>query len=415
VGLHPASAGQILYTTVVETDADLRAALETNSGDTFIKAGTYTLEVDTLVIDDTPRTFQGAGLDAVRIELTSSGGPGAIDVSGSLTSSDGVTFKDLTLFSSEPAIGPGFLVGAFVVENVRCEGTSGTSFTGFFFCSNLVNCIATGFDVFGSSGFFACAFVNNCVIDGYASDGFSLCFLLSNCNCIALDTIGIVLDTAAYQSCVDMIACSVDYTATTTVSATCHMAFACSRVSVCEFFASLPGLVGLQGVTGCDTLSSVTVRAADTGMGACSEVASCHVFSSIVSGFIGCDQVAGCLSEINGDNGYLATETMSGCQGRNNTLAGFEQCFKVSGCSAEGNTTHGYSACENVSASDAIANDGDGFNACLRVAAVSADGNTGFGYANACDRISSAAGAGNVAGLSDASNTAVDPVTAVGI
>lgn len=419
VGLTPAQTGQTLFTTVVTTDAELVAALSSpTAGDTFIVAGSYTVDVSTLVIDPTPRTIWGAGMENVTITLIASAGPGAIDFGASQTFTAGVTIRDLTFTSAAAAVGPGLLMGVFSAENVRCIGTPGVTANGFFFCFNLVDCVTVdcGTTAFGAA-YFACLRCVNCFADAVVSNGFFFSAGLDNCHVVGDATVGVFPDDAAYNSCINLTTCSADYFDTTVVATIVHGYFSCNRVVGCEFAGPSGGfLASLEGYTGCVDVSGCIAQRPEIGIATSASVSGCRVEDSGAAGYESNAAMSGCDATTSGTNGFFACTNVSGCRG-SGSVAGpeFNLCLNVVGCDAVGSGGHGFSMCEQLAGVLADGNGGNGFNACIGIASANATMNTGFGYGGVCDRISSARGAANTAGLSDATNTAPDPVTAAGI
>ena len=440
-GIAGTPASPPLYTTVVGTDAQMAAALTSDGGDTFIKAGAYTVDLNAIgALNTTPRTFWGAGSEKVVITLLAPTVPAALDFSASLGSTTGVLMHELTVTSASALVGPGLIMGLNGGSGLRAVGTAGVTANGFFGCFNLVNCQSTGLSgVAGGAGFSACIGIANCTADDFSSSAFAFCARMSGCTANALPTVGVLGDDAGYSFCSDVVGCIAGYTAVTSVAVIHHAMRECEQVSGCEVNGPVgaPGGVGtLEGVTGGNHYSGVDVTGKfDIGFATTLNIGACLADACVTNGFESCSALSGCTGQNNGNHGFASCNSLSACIGFQNTLTGFFTCLVLSGCHAITNTTNGFDSCTSVSGSDAIdngaigfagctelagvtadSNVGNGFNACIGIASANATGNTGFGYAAACDRVSSArASAPNTAGLSDLSNTAVDAATAVGI
>ena len=429
-----------LFTTVVGTSAELEAALTSpGAGDTFIKAGAYSINLTTMgAIDATARTIQGAGAEKVVITVVAGGVPSMVDFSATVGAITGVVVRDVTFTTSDPLVGPGVLSGVFGGSDIRILGTAGVNANGFFGCFNLSNCVAKGFSgVPGGAGFAACIGVVNCTVDEFDSSAYSFCSRLASCNAFSLATVGVIPDDAGYSTCFDVAACEVDYTPVTSATTIHHAMRNCEKVSAMDVIgpAGTPGGIGtLEGVTGGFQYSAVEVSGKfDIGFATTETLAGCKATLCVTSGFESCTGLSACKALSNGGNGFTSCTTMGGCISTSNTLNGFNLCLFMGGCLAASNIADGFQGCETVSGASAAdnvigfdacenlagvhadANASHGFAACIGIVSANATGNGGFGYALVNDRISSARGSANTSGLSDVTNTAVDAATAAGV
>lgn len=368
-----------LFTRVVTTDAELTAALA-STDDFFIVAGAYTFDV-TAPIGVGLRTIWGAGMDKVTITLITGGPPGALDFSASQSIIGGVVIKEMTITSASPAVGPGLLIGAFGVVNVRVFGTVGITFGGFLSCFNLVNCIALGiFDTPGSFGYSACIDLVNCRIEGFNSLGFSACQRLSNCFALADDDLSTApSDHGAFNTCVDLANCVADYSLTVIGSLPHHAFFLCERVSNGQAIGPPAPVVGLLAYTGCSNISTTKASGSfETNYSATNELVGCRSEDALFDHFVSCTSLTGCIASFG-------------------TPIGFAFCDDLAGCDATGTGGDGFSVCDELAGCRADSNTGDGFDTCTNLSACIADDNGAFGYLG-CDRISASEAGGNFSG-----------------
>jgi hypothetical protein len=367
-----------LFTRVATSSAELVTALS-SSDDIFIVAGAYSIDIGTFVLDTTPRTIWGAGMDKVTVTLTNGGAPAELDFTAGRTAVAGTILTELTLTSSAGTVTPALVAGLFGAVNVKAVGTTAVSLNGFRDCQHLVNCIATGFhDVAGAAGFIECEDLTNCKVEGFDNDGFSLCVRMVNCEAVALASTFILPALAAFQGCQELSDCVADYSATVFALGP-HSAFAsCVGLSSCRAIGPAAPVPVLSGFLGCSHMSDCRAAGFDFN-------------------FSGCDQVASSLSDTATFSGFFSCKRISSSRSLDSGTHGFESCEEISSSNARGSGTDGYQSCNRISGSEAVGNTGDGFDSCDDLAAVVASSNTGFGFRD-CNLISAASAVSNTAG-----------------
>jgi hypothetical protein len=367
-----------LFTRVATTSAELVTALS-SSDDTFIVAGAYSIDISTFVLDTTPRTIWGAGMDKVTITLTNGGAPAELDFTAGRTAVAGTIMTELTLTSSAGTVTPALVAGLFGAVNVKAIGTTAISLNGFRDCQHLVNCFATGFhDVAGAAGFIECEDLTNCKVDGFDNDGFSLCVRMVNCEAVALATTFILPSLAAFQSCQGLSNCTADYTATAFALGP-HSAFAsCNDLSACRAIGPLVPVGLLDGFLSCKQMSDCRANAFDTNFRFCEQISDCQSDSSLGAGVANCTNLS-------------TTESLS------SGAAGFDTCDQVTACEARSSATDGFLTSNRLTGCYSVGNTGDGFDTCNDISGSTADSNTGFGYRSS-NQISASRALGNTAG-----------------
>jgi hypothetical protein len=453
-GIDAVFQGQ-LYTTVVRTTAELVDALENDRGDTFIAAGYYIIDTDTVgPMDTTPRHFIGAGR-----QLQSTGpfsGPGVIieftglgtsitslDFSGGLTESEGVEWSDVSMFSSTASL-TSFFTGLYGAKQINLNGGSVTIF-GFSDSYNLVNCSVVNMAAPGI-GFFGCTNLTNCTagsstLGELVTIGFFICENLANCWWIA--EAGASGADVPFLSCDRLANCFVDASAVT--SATTLNAFDdCEDLVNCQALGPAIGALGInsRGFDACTSLQNCKAQRFDLNYTLCTNLGNCesvqgvaaatgsHYTSSTnlnncrmtgfgdaaaTNGFDSCVNLSSCDASGATGNGFNLCNQLAACLSLSSTLEGFRDCITVAGCEATTSGTNGFGRCANIAGAQSDGAGGNGFNGCFRISGADADGNTGFGYAGINTGVSNCTGAGNTAGLSDLTNLVVDPITAAGI
>jgi hypothetical protein len=375
-----------LFTRTATTSAELITGLA-SSDDLFIVAGSYTIDISTFVLDTTPRTIWGAGMDKVTITLTNGGPPAELDFSAGRTAIAGTILTELTLTSSAPTVGVGMVAGLFGAVNVKCIGTVATSVFGFRDCQHLVNCIATNFrDGAGFAGFSACEDLTNCKVESFDSFAFTLCKRLANCRAVAVATLFVAPDQAGFHMCEELSDCEADYSATAVVVAPHHGFFSCFDLSASRAIG--PGVpVGpIQGFTGCEEMGECRASGFETNYGGCIDVSSTRSTDPIITGFDGCADMGGCRST-GGATGYFACQQVSGSRATGASGDGFSSCLRISACNADSNGGDGFDGCSNISGSIADSNTSFGFRDCNQISASEATGN-GSGAHTGCTNIS---------------------------
>jgi hypothetical protein len=453
-GAASVGVGAGLYTTVVTTDAELVDALENDRGDTFITAGHYTIDTDTVgPMNTTPRLFVGAGRQGqgtgpfsgpgVIIEFTGAGGSiTSLDFSGGLTDSEGVEWENVSMFSSTASL-LSFFTGLYGAKQINLNGGSVTTF-GFSDSLNLVNCSVVNMGAPGI-GFFGCTNLTNCTTGGTSAGdlvtiGFFICENLVNCRWIT--EAGATGSDVPFLSCVRLTNCNVDATLVTAVIS--FTAFSdCTGLTNCHAIGpttgAIAGTMGFDGSTGLTNCNAVrwganydlciamtncnstqgVLAATGTHYTNCTNMGNCRMDGSgdaaANHGYNGCSEMDGCFAGGATGNGFNLCNALSACFALSCTLEGLRDCITASACRAIDNGGNGMGRCANVAGGTSDGNAGNGFDGCFRISCCESDGNTGFGYAGANSGVSNCAGAGNTAGLSDFTNVLVDPVTAAGI
>ncbi len=449
----------LLYTTVVSTDAELASALTTNGGDTFIKAGSYTIDLDTIgALDTTPRAFTGAGRDGlsgpngngVYIEIISTGiGLSELDFSASLNEGEGVEFANISWFGSAPAIGA-LLVGCYGVRNCNFDMGTGVFF-GLSTSRNVSNCWA-GNSPAGGAGFGFCDNLVNCtvgspdpLVGAGAETGFFVCEELTNCQVYYEDgAIGGFID--AFFACDGMTNCRVEAAGVTSSAGFVNAARFCTRIDTFVAVGPTVGsLAGWGGVVSCDVVENAIVTSWESNYTGSTQLVNCRSFHGVGGAagsslhYIVCNDLTNCRADGTGDplgatalfdtcdvlsncralngpaNGFSQCNTMTSCWAVSNTDDGFTQCTNLAGCRSATNGANGFASCTIIAGGTSTTNGGDAYNACTLISAVRAIGNTGFDYAAVNVNVSNATGDAAGLGLTDGSNLVVDPVTAAGI
>jgi hypothetical protein len=362
-----------LYTTVVSTAAELVAALNADLGDTFIKAGTYAVDLDLVALDTTPRRFVGAAESEVIITLTGTA-PSSLDFTASLTDLTGVEWANVTFRSLSANATPALLTGCFAVENVTADLNALTP-TGFSGCTNMVSCTVNINATVSATGFSACLRLVNCTVRNMAGYGFSLCTELSNCVVEAIATLDAVVNASAFDRCDRISSCQADYTSTTSAPSEHAGFFSCEQTSACEFLGPTGGAITrLPGYTSCLQVSACAALRGDEGFNGCEDLSGCRSDGALRYGFFQCLRLSGCFSGTSAINGFSECENLSACESTGNTFDGFETCVQLSACEANGNGNDGYVDCDNLSACLSTGNTATGFSNCTRVAGCTSTG-----------------------------------------
>ena len=452
----PAAAGGVqLYTTIVTNTAELVDALENNRGDTFIVAGDYDIDTDTVgPMDTTPRLIRCAGAstqvtpfgggNGVNISFSGAGGSiTALDFSAGLTEDQGVVWEGGNLVSDTASL-LGFLTGVFGVRSVRMNAQTLTS-AGVSDSLNVEDCTYVNPPA-GGLGFFGCDQVMNCQVGSKtaglgAETGFFICEQVTNCS-VFYEAGSPGGFTSAFQFCNRLTNCVADYQDVTGVGVGGAIAFnGCNslpnRIAIGPTIGSIATLNGFATCTNMDNCDAARFA---INFDSCRQMGNCDSVQGVLAAtgqhFQNCAQLDDCFADGTGDAAltdvYVSCTELTGCESQNATGVGFLNCTNLGECIAENGAGNGFetclqaTACEsnsnggvgffdvNVSSSlSATSNTGNGFEACSVVSVLSAIGNTGFGYASNVN-ISNATGVANTAGLTDTLNAVFDPVTCPG-
>jgi hypothetical protein len=371
-----------MFATVVGTVAELVAALEGDGGDTFIKAGTYPIDLDAVgALNTTPRRFVGAAESEVIITLTGTV-PDSLDFTAGLTDLTGVEWANVTFRSLSANVTPALLTGCFSVRNVIAD-CNALTLTGFSGCRNMTNCTVDINGTASGTGFSVCLRLVNCVVRNSSRSGFSFCTELSNCVVEAIATLDAVVDASAFDRCDRISSCQADYTSTTSAPSNHHGFFSCEQVSACEFLGPTAAAISnLVGFTGCLQIAGCYALNGESGFATCEEVSACKSVGAADYGFTLCLRVSACFAGTSGIAGFESSENLSACLANDNDFGGFDTCLLVAGCQASNSTSGpGFSDCEQVSGCKSSGNAGTGYNNCWRVSASESTGD-GSQYAS---------------------------------
>lgn len=408
--------GGAFFTTCVEDEAGLITALTTDAGDTVIKAGTYTIDLATMGARNTaPRRFVGVDKNNVTINIEDSVGGNSFDFSASLTQTEGVEFENISFVNTGPNGLLALVVGAYALKGCFFDINSLAIF-GVTSSSNIVNCsvdMSAGASPFGG-GFFLCNYLDSCSVVNAVAGAFETCEDAVNCKATYVATLAVIADNSAFKNCDRLSNCEADYTATTTSGAAHSAFFNGTELSSCFAFGPTGGgTANLIGFSGCAIMSACRAQEFEQNFALCGQMSGTRSNDADVNGYDGCFEMSGFRSD--GDTGPVnLCQQISGGYVLNGTGIGFDNCLRMAAVTADTCSGDGFNACLDVSSGFSIANGGNGFTASQNLSSVRTSGNTGFGYASN-DRVACALGAGDIAGLTDTLNTAVEPVTAAGI
>ena len=415
----PATPSPALYTTVVTNDAELIAALTADGGDTFIVAGTYTLDMGTIgALDTTPRRFVGAARTEVIINLEDSvGGNSGPDFSASLTTATGVGFENCSFVNTGANGLLSLLTGCYGVYNCFFDLANLAIFA--LASSNVVVGCSVDMNTTPSFGaaFSFCNQLTDCSVIRATHDAFSVCEQLENCRVSFQATLAVFAGGNAFDLCQRLTNCEADYSATTTASGATTYAFSdCRDLSSCIATGPSGGAIAdLNGFSVCERMSACHATDFITGFELCARMSSCHAEDCTATGYDGCQELAACRAT-DCASPFFGCSQLSACMANGSLLgtAGYDNCVRMAACTADTTAGEGFLGCLDMAGCFALSNTLDGFSSCQNLSSGRTSGNFGFGYASN-DRVSCALGGGDALGLSDGFNTAVDPITAAGI
>jgi hypothetical protein len=439
-----AAGGQTLYSTVVTDDAELAAALTSNSQDTFIRAGDYTIDLDTIgALDTTPRRFVGAGPEqdgtgpfgttGVSITFISTGiGLASLDFSASLNEYEGVGFENIFFFSSAPAAAA-LLTGAFGVINCRFNGGSALSAC-LTSSTNVVNCAAVN-TAAGGAGFVGCQRLANCTVGEDiagqgAETGFVGCFQLANCN-VTYEAGVIGGPNDAFFTCDQMFGCRVNFPSVTGVAGAHYAARFCTNISGFYAIGNSPSVVSIDGLNTCSRVSNSYIELLDVNYSLCFDLTNCvsehgdatalrqhFIFSQRlkgcsvdgtndgagVDGFENCQLLSDCDASNTSGRGFDSCDHLANCRVLDASFDGYRSCRYLTTCLAANCGIDGFSLCDDLSTCVADTNTGRGFVNSDRVVGCQSANNTGDGYVN-CKWVSGSTSIGDAATVSGAALT----------
>jgi len=353
---------------VVQNSEELKKALQENVG-FIVQAGEYEIDLAGLVIPSGNRLIMGAGKEEVKITIN---GTTELDFSSGIVGlgAQGVSMEDLTLVHGGAAGLTYMVKGLASARNVAIDNSAQAGADGFETCYNLDSCFVSD----GDKGFVNCINLDKCAATDCATYGYEDCTRLTLCTATTCDTGFHGVQGAS--SCYVDTATDIGFEDSTHLSG-CEVAGATTGYDDCFHLTACTIDTATTGFNDCDNVSSCQADGCTFCYSACLNLSSCNGSGAFTTAFNYCNQVTSCRASGGsvGVNGYVGCNEVTGCIAVQVTGTGYNSCNRVSGCRANSCDQYGYYISVGVTSSRAD-NSSIGFYQCDNISSCRCQANS---------------------------------------